>query len=107
MCKRSDEGNLKGLGLIDAEVKKFITNSDYKVPHMGWNIVIPEKNNRLIPISNTEYRYYFVHSYRVVPNNQKRIVSGVTSHGKKFCSAFEMGNIFGVQFHLKKAINMN
>ena len=83
MCKRSDEGNSKGLGLIDAEVKKFITNSDYKVPHMGWNIVIPEKNNRLIPISDIEYRYYFVHSYRVVPNNQK-IVSGVTFHGENF-----------------------
>ena len=37
MCKHSQEGNTKGLGIFDVDVLKFTNN--VKVPQMGWNQV--------------------------------------------------------------------
>jgi glutamine amidotransferase len=36
MTKKSKEGELQGLSWIDAETKRFVSDT-YKVPHMGWN----------------------------------------------------------------------
>src|SRR5687768_12279538 len=34
LCKHSEENNTKGLGIIDLDVKKFIsTDNNFKVPH--------------------------------------------------------------------------
>jgi glutamine amidotransferase len=104
LCRSSEEGSESGLGLIDAEVKKFRFTSDenLKVPNMGWNIVQPGERNPLIPHDTTEQRFYFVHSYRVVPDDQ-RIVIGKANYGYEFCAAFQKENIFGVQFHPEKS----
>ena len=39
MTTRSEEGNVDGLGWIDAEVRQFRVqdNFKFKVPHVGWN----------------------------------------------------------------------
>ena len=51
MAKSSDEGNLKGLGWIDGEVKLFDENSikyKTKYPHMGWNSIHQEKDSVIL-----------------------------------------------------------
>ena len=35
MCKSTEEGNTKGLGIFDTDVKRF--SNEVKVPQMGWN----------------------------------------------------------------------
>lgn len=104
LCRRSDEGVKPGLGLVDAEVKKFRFSSEQnlKVPHMGWNIVRSARSNPLIPSTDEELRFYFVHSYRVVPNDSS-ITIGTANYGGEFCAAFQTDNIFGVQFHPEKS----
>ena len=104
LCSKSEEGSEPGMGLIDADVKKFQFSADekLKVPHMGWNIVRPGSPNPLIPRAEEEQRFYFVHSYRVIPNDQN-IVIGTTNYGDEFCAAFQKDNIFGVQFHPEKS----
>ena len=42
MCRKSEEGKEKGLGWFDADVIKFKSTKEYKVPHMGWNYVKSE-----------------------------------------------------------------
>ena len=37
MCNFSEEGNTKGLGIFDVEIKRF--SNAVKVPQMGWNTV--------------------------------------------------------------------
>ena len=69
---------------------------------MGWNVVNPEKDSRLFTNSEDELRFYFVHSYHVVPNDPG-IFSASSDYGIEFCSSFECGNIFGVQFHPEKS----
>ena len=69
---------------------------------MGWNVVREVKKNDLLVRSNEEIRFYFVHSYKVVPGNED-IVVGMTEYGGQFCSAFQKGNVYGVQFHPEKS----
>ena len=67
MCNESEEGKMKGLSWIDAKVKYFKFESEkYKVPHMGWNIVIPNKESEIFKHNyNIPLRFYHVHSYYV------------------------------------------
>ena len=104
LCRNSEEGSEPGLGLIDAEVKRFQFQSSLKlkVPHMGWNVVRPALANPLISYTEEEQRFYFVHSYKVVPDDPS-VVIGTASYGGDFCAAFQKGNIFGVQFHPEKS----
>lgn len=104
LCRSSEEGKLKGLGLIEADVVKFgsLTVDNLKVPHMGWNIVGPGKSNSLIPHSNVEQRFYFVHTYKVVTDSED-IVIGRSDYGGVFCAAIQKDNFYGVQFHPEKS----
>jgi glutamine amidotransferase len=104
LCRSSEEGTSKGLGLIEADVKKFrfTQEENLKVPHMGWNTVVPGVENTLIPQSEIEQRFYFVHTYKVVPDNDQ-IVIGWANYGGTFCAAFKQNNVCGVQFHPEKS----
>lgn len=104
LCNGSEEGSEKGLGLLDAEVCKFKFNSEskLKIPHMGWNNVTSICKNPILPMTDDERRFYFVHSYHVVPNKQSYITA-VSNYGNEFCAAIQKENIFGVQFHPEKS----
>jgi glutamine amidotransferase len=99
----SEEGNIKGLGIIDGRVLKFKPKNHFnKVPHMGWNEVHRPKNNFMWNgIPNNE-RFYFVHSYYVQPQNRD-LVAGECVYEKPFCCAVSKDNIFAVQFHPEKS----
>lgn len=100
MTKRSEEGQLPGLGWINGEVLKF-TDPALRVPHMGWNVVHPGKQGSILA-TDRELRFYFVHSYYVTIKNEEEIL-GKTIYGTDFVSAFVRDNIYGVQFHPEKS----
>lgn len=103
LTKHSEEGNLVGLGFIDAQTKKFVLkDSSLKVPHMGWNTVTFQKESKLIQEISENPRYYFVHSYYVDCMNQEDILCA-TQYGQEFVSGFQHHNIFGLQFHPEKS----
>jgi len=101
MTKSSEEGNLAGLGWVDAQTKKFVSDI-LKIPHMGWNIIKHQKESKLFDEMESEKRFYFVHSY-YVDANQKEDILFVTPYGHDFVSAFERENITGAQFHPEKS----
>lgn len=103
LTKHSEEGNLDGLGFIDAQTKKFdLQDTTLKVPHMGWNTVTFQKVSKLIQEVSENPRYYFVHSYYVDCANQEDILC-TTNYGGDFVSGFQHNNIFGLQFHPEKS----
>lgn len=104
MCKSSEEGQLPGLGWIDAEVKLFDlpNDSNLKIPHMGWNTIKIVKQNPLLEIEEKEQRFYFVHSYHAVCNRTNDVLA-ITKYDSDFSAAFSHDNIFGVQFHPEKS----
>ena len=103
-CESSEEGTRKGLGLIPGKVLHLSDTSreDLKIPHMGWNTLEITRPNRLLNDFSDEQRFYFVHSYYVQLSSPELSIAS-TTYGAKFCSAFEVDNIFGVQFHPGKS----
>ena len=101
---RSEEGNCKGLGWIDAEVVKFnISNKlRYKVPHMGWNDVSIVNSNCLDVDMTKDDLFYFVHSYHLKSDDES-IVWMKSNYEYEFISAIHKDNIYGTQFHPEKS----
>jgi glutamine amidotransferase len=103
LTKNSQEGNVNGLGWIDAETKKFqFQNNDLKIPHMGWNFIKPLQQNKLLENLNSESKFYFVHSYYVKCNNQNDVLANA-HYGTDFNAIINHNNIYGAQFHPEKS----
>ena len=103
LTQHSEEGNLAGLGFVDAQTKKFVLqDTSLKVPHMGWNTVEFKKDSPMNTGVSINPRYYFVHSYFVDCANQDDILC-TTQYGQEFVTGFQHQNIFGLQFHPEKS----
>ncbi len=99
----SEEGNLDGLGWIDAETVKFPEFVDLKIPHMGWNEAFSYvRDNPLLKETKVDQKYYFVHSYHVKVKEENDSIMK-TDYGIIFNSIVNRNNIFGVQFHPEKS----
>jgi len=102
ICKSSEEGQEKGFGWVDAEVKKFtFTDNTFKVPHIGWNYTKLEKQSKLFADMYDDPKFYFVHSFYIDVNDDSCLLR--TTYKNEFDSAFESGNVLGVQFHPEKS----
>jgi glutamine amidotransferase len=98
----SEEGTEPGLGLISGTSVQFPEEANLRVPHMGWNVVEPVHDDPLIAGLETDSRFYFVHSYKVVPKYDEHVL-GVTDYGGPFASMIRSENIMGAQYHPEKS----
>lgn len=99
----SEEGQLKGLGLVTAETKKFrFDDRVLKIPHMGWNYVHHTNSSKLTEGFTNEFRFYFVHSYFVKCHEPSNILMQ-TEYGGRFDSIIQRDNVYGAQFHPEKS----
>ncbi|MGC8948405.1 MAG: imidazole glycerol phosphate synthase subunit HisH [Thermoprotei archaeon] len=96
----SEEGEGEGLSLIKGKVIKFPNN--IKIPHMGWNLVIPQNRSKLLSNIDGKIWVYFAHSYFPQPED-KSVIKGITIYGIQFPSVIEDNNVFGTQFHPEKS----
>ena len=97
MCKSTEEGNTKGLGIFDADVIKF--SSKVKVPQMGWNQIYALKSDLFKGIPENEFMY-LVHSF-YAPNCTESIAT--TFYEVEYASALQKDNFYGTQFHPEKS----
>lgn len=99
MCRHSEEGDAKCLGIFDAKVRRFEPTSDEKVPHMGWNSIGNLESKLFKGIEGGEM-VYFVHSYypELCPDT-----IATTRHGVMFSAALKYENFYGTQFHPEKS----
>lgn len=97
MCNSTEEGNTKGLGIFDTEVKRF--SKEVKVPQMGWNVIKNLKSDLFLGIKENEYMY-LVHSYYAEHCSQ---TIAATDYGLNYASALQHNNFYGVQFHPEKS----
>jgi len=101
LAKKSEEnGDHEGLGWIDGQIK-LLPGDNLKLPHMGWNLVIP-KNSKYNNLISTKNDYYFVHSYYFECADKDNILAE-TQYGTNFASIVGKENIYGVQFHPEKS----
>jgi glutamine amidotransferase len=103
---RSEEGKLSGLNWIDADVVRFRSEgvlSGLKIPHIGWNFINIEQPCPIWRgLESKDMRFYFVHSFHVVPKDSSNVLA-TSFHGFKFVAAVIKGNIMGMQFHPEKS----
>ena len=104
LTRASEEGEAAGLGWVPAVTRRFRLDptSRLKVPHMGWNVVLPSTPSPVTEHFEGEYRFYFVHSYHVRVDDQRHSILKA-NHGVEFDAAVQKDNIFGVQFHPEKS----
>lgn len=119
-----------GLGLLDFELTKFNKNDDLfkskqlvkSVPHIGWNGINSicdgerqfSKDEMLFNV-NMHDKYYFVHSYAAITNNdegklklKKAMDRGwafaLSEYGsEQFIACASYKNLFATQFHPEKS----
>jgi imidazole glycerol-phosphate synthase subunit HisH len=109
LFEHSEEGDVAGLGILPGKVVRFADalmmaadGARLKVPHMGWNEVWHAAPHALWDGIPDGERFYFVHSYYVVPQ-QAALTAAATDYGLRFTSAVARANIFAVQFHPEKS----
>jgi len=95
-------GVVEGLGIFKGAVWKFPEDTGLKIPHMGWNRLIIEKESPLFEDLPENPYVYFVHSY-YLDTEDKSIVSAKCSYGTVFDAAVSDSLVFGTQFHPEKS----
>ena len=92
-----------GLGWIPGTVTKISSpDPNLKIPHMGWNTLIFDRQHELFDGIKELDHAYFVHSYHVVLDNPGDRVC-YTNYGQKVTAAVVKENIVGTQFHPEKS----
>jgi len=100
LFEQSEENpGVKGLGLLKGAVVRF--PGFVKVPHIGWNDVLPTQHSTMFgKMSVSSGCFYFVHSFCVM-DSAEEIAS--TDYGVTFTSAVEKDKVMAVQFHPEKS----
>lgn len=99
----SEEGSKQGLGWVKGKVVKFDSqNTGLRVPHMGWNYLSEFKSESPLFSGFERPKFYFVHSYYSIPENEM-VTLAKTEYGSAFTCSVGQENIYGVQFHPEKS----
>jgi len=100
LFERSEEGGVETLGLIPGTVRKLVPATGIRVPHMGWNRLLPLRESPLLRGIPERASAYFVHSY-AAPLNAHTVAA--CDHGGLFSAVVEHGRYFGAQYHPERS----
>jgi len=96
-------GEAKGLGLLPMKVRRLdVGGSGLRLPHIGWDDIVPKEGSRLLAGVPSGADLYFVHSYHVVCGDPS-IIAATCDYGREFTAAVERGTIMAAQFHPEKS----
>lgn len=105
LTRGSKEGELPGLGWIDADTVAFDRSRMHralKVPHMGWADTWQLRQHPLLAPMDEDARYYYVHSFHLACDHPEDAIAEAR-HGFDFTVGIARGNIAGFQFHPEKS----
>lgn len=91
-----EHGTHTGLSWIKGRVRMLdAADGGIKIPHMGWNDVVPARAHPLVEAGEA----YFLHSFAYHGDD----VIATTDHGGTVVAAIGRDNRIGVQFHPEKS----
>lgn len=99
--KSLEYGEYEGLGLLNGQVVPFDLPKEYKIPHIGWNALIFNKQSPLLKYVSEGDCVYFVHSYHAVGCEDSLIAT--CEYGTSVTGLVGKGNVYGCQFHPEKS----
>ena len=97
-----EDPDVAGLNLLPGSVKRLPAN--VTVPHMGWNSLLPQREDALLEGVAGE-QVYFVHSYAAVPDDADHVVA-TSDYGPGFPAVVRVGSVVGTQFHPEKSADV-
>lgn len=100
LCARSEEGDTKGLGVFDLDVKRFPPKD--KVPHIGWNNLVSTSGNLFKDVAENP-DVYFLHSYYVAVGVD---TIATCNYIVTFSAALQKNNFYATQFHPEKSADI-
>ena len=103
LFESSEEGLIKGLGILKGQIKKIPTLPDQRIPHVGWCELLPTRNNSLLKNDELNNWVYFVHSYHAVPDDSNLIAAQVNYGNEKLTAIIDCDNLLACQFHPEKS----
>ncbi|NNU17281.1 imidazole glycerol phosphate synthase subunit HisH [Parvularcula sp. ZS-1/3] len=93
-----EHGEVEGLGFVSGKVRALKADG-LRLPHMGWNEVVPVADHPLLP---PEGDAYFVHSFIFEATDESDIIAAA-DYGERFPAAVARENVAGAQFHPEKS----
>lgn len=93
----------EGLGLLKGEIRKIEPKEKVKIPHMGWNKLIINKEDEVIDNLGGDKFIYYVHSFMATEYKDEDLVAYSNYGGVKIPGIFRSKNIIGMQFHPEKS----
>ena len=96
----SEEGDCVGLGVFAGAVRR-LDAARARIPHMGWNRVVPLREDALLDGIGDDAHAYFVHGYAAEADAADTVA--VAEHGTRFAAAAARANFRGVQFHPERS----
>jgi len=101
-------GKTEGLGLIPGEVRRLEPDAPgVRIPHVGWNEVVPAQPTPLLGDIESGKDFYFVHSFAFRCDQEESVVAR-TPYCGGFASVIRSSarggeRLYGVQFHPEKS----
>jgi glutamine amidotransferase len=107
LYEKSEEDNFaqKGFNIFKGKVLKF-SSENLIIPHIGWNSLMLDdkiKNEKIFSNIGDNSKFYFVHSFHCVDEDQNTSNIYSSYNGNKFISSTIKENVFSFQFHPEKS----
>ena len=103
LFESSEEGNNKGLGILEGSIKKLPKNNSERVPHMGWSLLNLKNECPLLKEDYNQNWMYFVHSFSAKPKNKAELVATTKFGNEEVTAIVWKDNIGACQFHPEKS----
>lgn len=94
---------VSGLDLISSRIERLPGDQNERIPHTGWAETKFSNVAEYFPSLGTQGDFYFVHSYHVIPEDKREVLTTTSFGGYDFVSSVFSKNILGVQFHPEKS----
>jgi imidazole glycerol-phosphate synthase subunit HisH len=96
----SEEGPTECLGILPGTVRRLQPVPGRPVPHMGWNQIVPAREDPLLEgVARNDY-VYFVHSFAAPASD---VTLATTDYGTAVSAVVRQGNFWGTQFHPERS----
>ena len=100
LFEHSEEGDVDCLGLLPGIVRHMTPALGIRVPHMGWNQLVPMRESALLAGLPERASAYFVHGY-AAPVTADTVAA--CNHGGLFTAVVQQGLRCGAQFHPERS----
>ena len=100
LFRDSEEGPADCLGILPDSVRRLQAAAGRPVPHMGWNTLLPTRDDPILEGVGSQDYVYFVHSY-AAPFSA--VTLATTDYGAAVSAVVRKDNFWGTQFHPERS----